>query len=133
MTTSKVSRVHSNPPPVLAYVQSACFPTHWGWIYRLTLFAFSNYLPNSCLRDLRTRQFHEVECALYARVPTRSVNGPNASWIQLTHRCGAYWLDGFRFFPKCIQPPLGHSSEWIGSVHLGCDECHVNCQSILRR
>ena len=133
MTTSKVSHVHSNPPPVLAYVQSACFLTHRGWIYRLTLFAFSNYLPNSCLRDLRTRQFHEVECALYARVPTRSVNGPNASEIQLTHRCSAYWLDGFRFFPKCIQPPLGHSSEWIGSGRLGFDECHVNCQSILRR
>ena len=79
MTTSKVSHVHSNPPPVLAYVQSACLPTHRGWIYGLTLFAFSNYLPNSCLRDLRTCQFHKVECALYARVPTRSVNGSNAS------------------------------------------------------
>ena len=130
MTTSKVSHVHSNPPPVLAYVQSACLPTHRGGIYGLTLFAFPNYLPNSCLRDLRTCQFHKVECALYARVPTRSVNGPNASGIQLTHRCGAYWFDGFRFFPKCIQPSLGHSSEWIGS---GFDECHVNCQSLLRR
>ena len=129
----KVSHVHSNPPPILAYVWSACLPTHWGRIYGLTLFAFSNYLPNSCLRDLRTHQFHEVECALYARVPSTSENGPNASGIQLAHRCGAYWLNGFRFFPKCIQLSLGHSSEWIGSVHLGINECHVNCQSILRR
>ena len=118
MTTSKVSHVHSNPPPVLAYIQSACLPTHRGGIYGLTLFAFFNYLPNSCLRDLRTYQFHEVECALYARVPTRSVNGPNVSGIQLAHKCSTYWLNGFCFFPKCIQPSLGHSSEWIGSVHL---------------
>ena len=33
-------------------------------IYGLTLFAFSNYLLNSCLRDLRTHQFHELECVL---------------------------------------------------------------------
>ncbi len=84
MTTSKVSHIQSNPPPVLAYVQAACFPTHRGWNYRQTHIAFSNYFPNSCLRDLRTRQFHEVECALYARVPTRPVNGPTTGWDDET-------------------------------------------------
>ena len=111
MTTSKVSHVHSNPPPVLAYIQSACLPTHRGWIYGLTLFAFSNYLPNSCLRDLRTCQFHKVECALYARVPTRLVNDPNASGMP------APWPPGW----------LLNMPELSLKTQVGYDRCtHIN-------
>ena len=133
MPTFKVGHIHSNPPPFLAYVQSACLPTYRGWIYGLTLLALSNYLSHSCLGDLGTHQFYEVVCALYARMSTRSVNGLNASGIQLPHGCGAYWLNRFYFFSKYVQPSLGHSSERIGLVCMRFNECHVNRQSILCR
>ena len=128
MPTFKVGYIHSNPPPVLAYVQSACLPTYRGWIYGLTLLALSNYLG-----DLRTHQFYEVVCALYANMSTRSVNGLKVSGIQLPHGCSTYWLNGFHFFWKYVQPSLGHSSEWISSVCMRFNECHVNRQSFLHR
>ena len=131
MPTFKVDYIHSNPPPVLAYVQSSCLLTHQCWIYGLTLFVLSNYLPHSCHGDLGTHQFYEVVYALYARMSTRSVNGPNTSGIQLLHGCSAYWLNGFHFFSKYVQPSLGHSSEWINWVFMRFNKCQVNRQSIL--
>ena len=66
MPTFKVGYIHSNPPPFLTYVQSACLLTYWGWIYGLTLLALSNNIPHSCLGDLGSDQFHEVVCVCFA-------------------------------------------------------------------